>query len=368
MNAALFHSANRTLGELGIDAEQEAVYRILLRLGAATADEVGQALGLPVRDVEHVLDSVASNGLATQSREQPQRFIATAPDIAIEALIEQRQERLKRVRASIVLLKQEAAGGWKAAGQEQLVELIEGRAAIARIFAQLIQAAQNEVVTLQRAPLLVSSLEPGGDARGSAVDAALGKSVRIRAIADAEFLALPGAVARLRHDVDAGEEVRVFPVLPFKMVIFDRRIGLVPLDLREPEGPSLLVRSSSLLDALYGLFEILWERSTPIAFTGETQHTGVGNASLPPIAKDLLPLLAAGLNDKAIAQELDLSPATLARRIAELMKALDSRTRFQMGWMAALSAMRQQPHVCADCDAPAASQASEGCAKSSRAR
>ena len=259
-------------------------------------------------------------------------------------------------------MKQEAAGGWKAAGQEQLVELIEGRAAIARIFTQLIQAAQDEVVTLQRAPLLVSSLETGGDARGTEVDAALRKSVRIRAIADAEFLALPGAIARLRHDVDAGEEVRVFPVLPFKMVIFDRRIGLVPLNLREPEGPSLLVRSSSLLDALYGLFEILWERSTPIAFAGESNHAAVGNASLPPIAKDLLPLLAAGLNDKAIAQELDLSPATLARRVAELMKALDSRTRFQMGWMAALNATRQQPHVCANCDAP-----SEARAKNSRA-
>ena len=343
MNAALSVSSDPGLGELGIDARQEAAYRILLRMGQGTAEDVACALGLSVREAERVLDSIASNGLATHSRERPHRFLATAPDIAIEALIEQRQERLKRVRASITQLKQEAASARKPSGQEELVELIEGRAAVAHIFAQLIQSAQDEVVTLQRAPLFVSSLGPQPDTRGNAVDAALRKSVRIRAIADAEFLALPGAIARLRHDVDAGEEVRIFPALPFKMVIFDRRIGLVPLDLRQPEGPSLLVRSSSLLDALYGLFEMLWERSTPIAFGGQSEPQGAGNVLLPPIARDLLPLLAAGLNDKAIAQELELSPATLARRVAELMKALDSRTRFQMGWMAALSMLRQHP-------------------------
>ena len=63
---------------------------------------------------------------------------------------------------------------------------------------------------------------------------------------------------------------------------------------------------------------------------------------LPEAAAKLIPLLAAGLNDKAIAHELDVSSATLNRRLAELMKALDTRTRFQMGWRAALEAFPER--------------------------
>jgi DNA-binding NarL/FixJ family response regulator len=49
----------------------------------------------------------------------------------------------------------------------------------------------------------------------------------------------------------------------------------------------------------------------------------------------LISLLAAGLNDKAIAYELGISASTLTRRITEIMHRLDAETRFQLGWLAA---------------------------------
>jgi hypothetical protein len=122
----------------------------------------------------------------------------------------------------------------------------------------------------------------------------------------------------------------------------------MPLNLEQPDGPSLLVRTSSLLDALYALFEILWARSTPIVPSREgLREIAASESGMPDISDRLIPLLAAGLNDKAIAQELRLSPATLARRVAELMKALDTRTRFQTGWMAALRAVASDPSIAA---------------------
>ena len=105
----------------------------------------------------------------------------------------------------------------------------------------------------------------------------------------------------------------------------------------------MLVRSSALLDALYALFESLWERSTPVAFTPSgALKDGKPGSRVPDAAAKLVPLLAAGLNDKAIAHELGISAATLNRRLAELMKSLDTRTRFQMGWRAALDAFPER--------------------------
>ena len=95
------------------------------------------------------------------------------------------------------------------------------------------------------------------------------------------------------------------------------------------------MRSSALLDALYAMFELLWNKAAPITFTQTgALRTGEPASRVPADAERLLPLLATGLNDKAIAHELGISASTLNRRIAELMKAVDARSRFQLGWLA----------------------------------
>jgi DNA-binding NarL/FixJ family response regulator len=81
------------------------------------------------------------------------------------------------------------------------------------------------------------------------------------------------------------------------------------------------------------LFEFVWEKATPVVVPRDgdvklrTESAGHASES----AKALLPLLSAGLNDKAIAQELNISASTLNRRIGDLMSIYDARTRFQLG-------------------------------------
>jgi sugar-specific transcriptional regulator TrmB/AraC-like DNA-binding protein len=334
--AAAFESR---LGEIDVGAEEERAYRALLRAGAASVAEIAHAIDVAPRSAQRLLQAIERKGFATCSAERPQRYIAIAPDIAIEALVRQREHGLRSVRAAIAEFREETTRRRRRDAHEQIVELITSRDAATLAFTQLSSAAQHDVVTLQRAPVLVSSLDETRAPRDSVSGNMFGKDVRVRAIVDAEFLALPGAVGRVRRDMEAGEQVRAVAALPFKTIIFDRRIALVPLNLHDPGAPSLLVRSSALLDALYSLFELLWERSTPIVFS-PSGVVETGTAKDPaPIADQLIPLLAAGLNDKAIAQELRLSPATLARRVADLMRAYNTRTRFQLGWMAAMNSL-----------------------------
>jgi sugar-specific transcriptional regulator TrmB len=332
-------AAARALDAIGIDDVEERAYRALLARRSATVEDIAEALAAPSRNVQRILDSLESKGLATHSPERPRRYLPTSPDIALEALIRERQNDLERVRAAMRELKEEADAANGAAPHEQIVELITTRAAANRVFEQLQQTTRRDVICLQRAPVLFSSF----DETEAAQKRALEQGVRLRSIADAEFVALPGALKRIRLDMQAGEEVRIFPALPFKMVVVDRRIGLIPLNLREPDGPSLLVRSSALLDALCALFETLWERAAPISFTRRgALRNGTAPSRLSDAAAELIPLLAAGLNDKAVAHELGISSATLNRRVVELMKNLDARTRFQVGWLAALNAFPER--------------------------
>ncbi|MGH2506702.1 MAG: hypothetical protein ACRDHZ_04695, partial [Ktedonobacteraceae bacterium] len=234
-------------------------------------------------------------------------------------------------------LQKQALAAHRQGDHEQMVELITSQEAGRQIYDQMHRTAQHEIITLLRPPMLISRLDVSPDQDEQYQREAQARGVLYRSIVDADFMVLPGAVQRIKDDMKAGEEVRVILHLPFKMALVDGRLAFVPLNLQRLDSPSLLVRSSALLDAFCALFEILWERAAPISFAhGGVLEIGDSSTRLSKEAKDLVTLLATGLNDKKIAGELHISQRTLERRIAELMRSLDTRTRFQTGWLAAL--------------------------------
>jgi sugar-specific transcriptional regulator TrmB len=329
MDATSAGARRRPLEALGIGEDEERVYEKLLDRSGATLAELERELALPARTLKRVLDALEHKGLATRTSTQPARHIPASPDIAVEALVLRRQDELRRARAEIQRLQERAAAG--AGERRQMIELVTTREAERHVFEQMQHAAQHELMFLERPPILIAGPEQPNETEMKA----LARGVRYRSIADKAFLEIPGVATRIRADMEAGEEVRVVSQLPFKMVMADRSIALIPLNLERPGSPSLLVRSSALLDALYAMFELLWSQAAPIAFTrGGALGTGKLESRLPTDAEKLMPLLAAGLNDKAIAHELGISASTLNRRIAELMKSVDARSRFQLGWLA----------------------------------
>ena len=119
--------------------------------------------------------------------------------------------------------------------------------------------------------------------------------------------------------------------VPLRLTVADRELALLPLDVNDPHGAALLVRASPLLDGLNAIFDMIWSRATlDVAGANASPH------SLGSELDAMIPLLAAGLNDKAIAHRLRISVRTLLRRVAKLSTELGARSRFQAGWAAAL--------------------------------
>lgn len=326
------------LASLGISETEERTYRALLALPDATAGDLAVALGMTPRRTQRLLDVLEDKGLATHSPRRPRRYIPTAPDIAIERLIVQRQEGLELARSAIDDLRAAAGAARPEGHRDRIVEIIANRAAEQQVLEHSIRTARTEVLSLVRPPVRVSRLDIPRDQDQRLQRQARDRGVRFRTVVDAEFLAVPGTADAVRADVEAREEVRVVSTLPIKLVLIDDRVGLIPLDLHQPDSPALLVRSSPLLDALRVLYEQLWDRAAPISFAGEDAAVAAARSDG---ASDLVRLLAAGLSDKVIARELDISVRTLERRIAGLMEAWEARTRFQLGWQAAIRATRR---------------------------
>lgn len=321
--------ATRPLELLGISDAEERAYRALLIRHMATAAEIARQIHTTPRAARKLLTDLETMGLATHTPKVPRVYIASPPEFTISALIKQRQAILERARTAIPDLEQHSAQASNGNGHEPVLELITNRTHLGLVLEQLYKSFRNEAMCFQRAPTLAADVSPPRKLR---------PGMRIRTITDNSMLEIPGVLARLKEDVVHGEEARMFEALPFKMMIFDRRAAVISLDAESPEkAPTLLIHRSALLEALCLLFEFMWERATPILFGhGDTLKTAQGDARLQEFADVLVPLLAAGHNDKTIAAELGISTATLNRRVAELMKAYGARSRFQLGWCSAL--------------------------------
>ncbi len=202
-----------------------------------------------------------------------------------------------------------------------------GPEAVARRFRRLQQLARHEMMILDKPPYLV---EPDGqDALQRRMQAS---GVRYRTIYHRGALDDTDRIEELRSLAISGEQARVLPDLPMKLVIADRRIGLVPQD--DGGSQAVLLGSSPLLTGLIILFDMLWERATPL-WPGTACADDGGTGPLTSDEQRLLALLAAGLTDRAIARKLGVAQRTVERRVRRMMDKLGARTRLQAGLHAA---------------------------------
>jgi DNA-binding MarR family transcriptional regulator len=333
------HERDGLLDSLGVSLADERVYILLLSRDGADAAELANLMRLSRRAIACSLDSLEETGLVTRSPDPARRYFAVPPDIGVEALIERRQSEIHHARSSIQRLRRFAVGTGSRGFDDRLVEVLSPEA-IASTVPQMVWSAQVEILCLERPPLLI---HPKTWVGANAVPYRPG--VSSRAVTDTELLRLPGMMETMRGEMEAGEQHRLCSNLPFKLLIVDRRLAVVPLSMETANGPSLLVRPSSLLTALCELFEMFWRVATSIQFDedGSLRPQPMTDVAGSDDAR-LMSLLALGFNDKTIEHELQMSKRTFTRRVASLMKRLGATTRFHAGWLAAREgALKNEP-------------------------
>jgi DNA-binding CsgD family transcriptional regulator len=128
-----------------------------------------------------------------------------------------------------------------------------------------------------------------------------------------------------------GGQVRTAPVLPPRMLIFDRKIAVVPIDPVDSKLGALCTSEQGFVVSLTMFFEQAWNTAIPLGATVlADSETG-----LTPIDKELLKLLATGITDEAAGRRLGVSARTVRRQMAAIMERLNAASRFEAGLKAA---------------------------------
>lgn len=316
---------------LGLDEAEERAYRRLIEVPSGSAADLTEFLDCPVAQAESVLAALEAKGLAARSSGGSHRFVASPPQVALGALMAAQHEDLRRAQSELAALTERYRDAAADRTVNDVVDVVLGPQAVAQRFAQLQRSAQRDLRLLVQSQYVVVTPEQNVDE-----DLALARGVDYRVVVERSHFKREGFHALAMASIDNGVRIRVADQVPTRLLIADGELGLVPLSPSTGANPgsgALLIHPSGLLDALIGLYDLMWQGSAELIGTDETVGD-VNGDTISELDSQVLSLLLAGLTDQAIGGQLELSLRTVQRRVRVLMDRAQVHTRLQLGYQA----------------------------------
>ncbi|TCC52535.1 transcriptional regulator TrmB [Kribbella capetownensis] len=310
---------------LGLSDDEIKVYQHLLRTGPSSITELDEAVPDRAATIDATLGGLVQAGLARRSGSDHARFLPVPPDAGLEAMTLRRESELKQARIEVLNAYDEFRRTVHNESTTHLIEVVTGNAIVERIH-QIKGGAQREILAIDSPPYYI------GGPNQEEIDH-LKRGVSYRVVYSPESVEVPGYLTEnILPCVEAGEQARVLPDVPAKLTIIDGSVAFVSMSVRDTDvnRSLLIIRPSSLLTALIGMFELCWRNALPL-------HASVGaeDDRLEPIERRLLALLATGAADDTIARTLGISRRTFFRYLERLMNRTGASTRFQLALHAA---------------------------------
>ncbi|MGW7686405.1 helix-turn-helix domain-containing protein [Kribbella sp. NPDC054772] len=310
---------------LGLNDDEVRIYQHLLRTGPSSITELDEAVPDREHPIDAALGGLVQAGLARRSGSDHSRFLPVPPDAGLEAMTLRRESELKQARIEVLNAYDEFRRTVHNESTAHLIEVVTGSAIVERIH-QIKGGVQREILAIDSPPYYI------GGPNQEEIDH-LKRGVSYRIVYSPESVEVPGYLTEnILPCVEAGEQARVLPDVPAKLTIIDGSIAFVSMSARDTDvnRSLLIIRPSSLLSALIGMFELCWRNALPL-------HASVGTEDdrLEPIERRLLALLATGAADDTIARTLGISRRTFFRYLERLMNRTGASTRFQLALHAA---------------------------------
>jgi hypothetical protein len=218
------------LPALGLAETDSGIYTMLVGRPGSTSAELAGACGVSPVAAGRALGRLTRMGLARKIAERPARYLAVAPDVAISDLILRREAELNSARTAVHELMDTHREASRILHPDTAVDVLTDRDDISAMARRIQIEAQVQVRGFDRPPYI--------DRPGSNLEVQVERQrqgVRHRVVYDRSAVALQG---RLEQDivlsVRAGEQARVRPELPLKMILCDDRMGDHSLQHRSP--------------------------------------------------------------------------------------------------------------------------------------
>ncbi len=248
------------LTKLGLTMYEAKAYLALIRRGSSTAAEVARIAGVPRQRIYDVLASLVERGLASTRPGKVVKYVASAPDAAIERLVSDHRQALARLERGANEMIGELAPAFKA-GQGvtdplDYIEVLRDRRAINERFSELQEDINHEILVFTKPPY---ATPPQEEEKGLEVS----RTFKARSVYEFSVFDDAETSEGVRAFIEAGEEARFVPELPLKLVIIDERYVMFGMEDPVLGGSDLtmvVVEHPSLAATLKIAFDAEWQR------------------------------------------------------------------------------------------------------------
>jgi DNA-binding Lrp family transcriptional regulator len=311
---------------LGFSAEQESLYRMLLRNSGSTVEHLADLAGLPVGELREHVARLARAGLVEQ---RGATVVGRPPEEALAGMIGEEDRRvhsragqLEAVRALLPSLSADHLAATAPHGEPTTVEVVEG-GNIAQLLQSLSASSAGEMRWLRPDPW---NMDPTRQVDDWVIDL-LRSGRRSSAIYDVQVFEKAPEIIRRR--AEAGERVRLLTDVPTRLAVLGSSAALICERFDVFDDRRLVLRQHAMVASLILLFEHLWDKAMPVPGHDGEAYDEEGTRRL------LLTQLAGGAKDEQIARAFGISVRTVRRRVAGLLDELGAASRFQAGVEAA---------------------------------
>ncbi|KPI04855.1 transcriptional regulator, LuxR family [Actinobacteria bacterium OK074] len=312
--------------------------RLMLADPSITRDAARRTTGMSEQELSEAMELLTDAGMVPRLAGRGD-VVTLTPDAILARLIalqedetRERLAELERTRATLAVLSESllrlraendrVSSTTRLVGRHEVSVALEGAATQAR----------QEVLSMHPGSPLPPDMLKDSMKRNRGV---IERGIGMRSIHLSTMLKVPHGRAHLEELQDAGAEVRVASVLPFRLIMIDRVVAYVPAGPTDPDTEpkpddiaALEVRDPHMLDLFLKVFEFCWVHG---ATASATASPNTESAELDNRESSLLRMLGQGLKDDAIARSLGISSRTLRRMMTDLMRKLEADSRFQAG-------------------------------------
>lgn len=267
----------RHLKRLGLSEYEVRAYLGLLQNGPLSGGDLVAYADVPQKRIYQVLarlidlrlvDKRPQKGGAYQAHGvRALRSLTDTRKIEVLSMAEELERGSREIFTAVAALDRDSSGQNVPL---EFVEIVVGAEQYRLVYSHLLQSTRREMLSFTKPPFLTSA-----DASVNGIDL-LGRDVRIRCVYEWGVSGPTSEPHRqmlrvgLTDFVEAGEEARILPTLPVKIIIFDR--SSVLLNLQDPTTGALppsavLVRHPAFAEMQAQAFECYWAKAKPVTPT-----------------------------------------------------------------------------------------------------